>query len=97
MTATSLRHLALCVSIVLLAASGVQADEVRAKDAGATGVRPPILAPGSGDLLPFSDLERQDFNKQHGVLVYRLKALERKIGQLGKQAHEITEFLNSVP
>jgi hypothetical protein len=48
-------------------------------------VQAPILQSGTSDLLPFDDLERADFNKAHGVLVYRLSALEKRIETLTKQ------------
>ncbi len=81
MTATHLRSLALAGLLLLAASAGAVADE-----APTTFVRAPILAPGTSDLLPFSDLEQQAFNKEHGVLVYRIKSLDGKAAQLARQA-----------
>ncbi len=81
MTAPRLAALWFTCLILALAAPAALADDIPT-----TQVKPPLLAPGKADLLPFSDLQREDFNKQHGVLTYRLKALNGKIAKLNKQA-----------
>ena len=71
-------HLLAVALLALLAAPRADADPT-------PGVQAPILQAGTSDLLPFDDLERADFNKEHGVLVYRLTALEQRVETLRKQ------------
>ncbi|MDF1700420.1 MAG: hypothetical protein P1V36_04605 [Planctomycetota bacterium] len=51
----------------------------------ADGPRPPSLHPDALDLLPFDNFERQDFNKEHGTLVYRMQAIRKQVGKLYKE------------
>jgi hypothetical protein len=90
MTAAPFRMLAIAIVGLGLFALGAQADEVpQAKTPKSktpqSYVKPPSLNPGTGDLLPFNDLEREDFYAKHGVLVYRLKSLDDKVQKLAKQ------------
>lgn len=85
MITAPLRMLTVAIVFVGLAALGAQADEVQQAKTAGTYVKPPSLAPGTGDLLPFNDLEREDFYREHGVLVYRLKALDGKVQKLAKR------------
>ena len=48
-------------------------------------LRAPPLEPAALDLLPLDDGERARFNEQHGVLVYRMQALDKQLSKLRTQ------------
>ena len=72
MTLPHLRSLVVLLALVL--ATPAWADEtVRGT--------PPVLKPDALDLIPFDDLQRTAFNKQHGGLAYRTREMAKKVRQ----------------
>jgi len=84
-------HRALLLLLVpsLLLALALPAAAKDTPTTPASAVKPPLLVQGAADLLPFDELQRAAFNKKHGILVYRLQALERKADKLAGQAARI--------
>ncbi len=83
------RALLLLLLPTLLLAPALRAEARDVPTAPARTVKPPLLARGTADLLPFDDIQRQAFNKKHGILVYRIQALERQAGKLAGKAARI--------
>ena len=83
---------------VLLGSSSLWADEVPnvtpadAPVAAAARLHP-NLTPRALDLLPLDDLEREDFNKEHGPLVYRTQAVNRQVQKLDGQLKKLNSAL----
>jgi hypothetical protein len=56
-----------------------------ADDGGSLGGLVTPLQQGRMDLLPFDDIQLQDFNKENGVLLSRTRALQRRVESLAKK------------
>lgn len=67
--------LACLLALACLAPAPASADEPR----------PPSLKPEALDLLPFDAFQRQDFNKEHGGLVFRMNLLRKQLSKLYQQ------------